>query len=86
MFHNETNVGLYFLNNSFTPYFCFRMCDRYGHFFLIFKGYTGSFHRNVNPDCRLEIVYDSLLSFLSILLLAAIGAKLITAYSGLQVD
>ena len=35
-------------------------------------------------NCRLEIVYDSLLRSLSILLLNAIEAKLIGPYGGLQ--
>ena len=45
------------------------------------------FHGNVtHKNCRLEIVFDSLLRSLSILLLAAIGAKLIGPHGGLQVD
>ena len=44
-------------------------------------------HVNVNQKiCRLEIVFDKLWCPLSILLLAAIGAKLIGPHGGLQVD
>ena len=47
----------------------------------------GPFHANVNQKiCRLEIVFDRLWYPLSILLLAAIGAKLIGPHGGLQVD
>ena len=47
---------------------------------------VGPFHANVNPKiCRLEIVFDRLWYPLSILLLAAIGAKLIGPHGGLQV-
>ena len=46
----------------------------------------GPFHANVNPKiCRLEIVFDRLWYPLSILLLAAIGAKLIGPHGGLKV-
>ena len=46
-----------------------------------------SFHRNVNPEkLQLEIVYDSLLCSLAILLLAAIWTKFIGPYGGLEVD
>ena len=46
----------------------------------------GPFHANVNQKiCRLEIVFDRLWYPLSILLLAAIGAKLIGPHGGLQV-
>ena len=47
---------------------------------------VGPFHANVNQKiCRLEIVFDRLWYPLSILLLAAIGAKLIGPHGGLQV-
>ena len=41
---------------------------------------------STHKNCFLEIVFDSLLRSLSILLLAAIGAKLIGPHGGLQVD
>ena len=41
---------------------------------------------STHKNCRLEIVFDSLLRSLSILLLIAIGVKLIGPHSGLQVD
>ena len=47
------------------------------------KSAIGSFHGIVNPG--LEIVSDSLLYRLLFHLLAAIGAKLIGTYGGLQV-
>ena len=47
---------------------------------------AGPFHANVNQKiCRLETVFDRLWYPLSILLLAAIGAKLIGPHGGLQV-
>ena len=47
----------------------------------------GSFHGKVNlKNGQNEIVFDSLWYPLSILLLAAIGAKLIGPHGGLQVD
>ena len=48
---------------------------------------VGAVHRKVNlRNDRNEIVFDSLWYPLSILLLAAIGAKLIGPHGGLQVD
>ena len=48
---------------------------------------TGSVHRKVNlKNGRNEIVFDRVWYPLSILLLAAIGAKLIGPHGGLQVD
>ena len=48
---------------------------------------TGSFHRKVNlKSSQNEIGFDRLWYPLSILLLAAIGAKLIGPHGGLQVD
>jgi len=45
----------------------------------------GQIHANVNQKiCRLEIVFDRLWYPLSILLLAAIGAKLIGPHGGLR--
>ena len=41
---------------------------------------------STQKNCRLEIVYDRLLRYRSILLLGALGAKLIGSYGGLQVD
>ena len=41
---------------------------------------------STHKNCRLEIVYDSLLRSMSILLLAAREAKLIGSYVGLEVD
>ena len=47
---------------------------------------TGSFHEIVNlKNSRNEIVFDRLWYPLSILLLTAIGAKLIGPHGGLQV-
>ena len=47
----------------------------------------GSFHENVNlENSRNEIVFDILWYPLSILLLAAIGAKLIGPHGGIQVN
>ena len=47
----------------------------------------GSFHENVTlRNGRNEIVYERLWYPLSVLLLAAIGAKLIGPHGGLQVD
>ena len=47
----------------------------------------GSVHRKVNlKNVRIEIVFDRLWYPLSILLLAAIGAKPIGPHGGLQVD
>jgi len=48
--------------------------------------FAGQFHAKVNQKiCRLEIVFDMLWYPLSILLLAAIGAKLIGPHGGLKV-
>ena len=47
----------------------------------------GKIHANVNQKiCRLEIVFDRLWYPPSLLLLAAIGAKLIGPHGGLQFD
>ena len=47
----------------------------------------GSFHGKVNhKNGQNEIVFDRCTRLLSILLLAAIGAKLIGPHGGLQVD
>ena len=51
------------------------------------KDLDGSFHEIVNlKNSRNEIIFDRLWYPLSILLLAAIGAKLIGPHGGLQVD
>ena len=51
------------------------------------KNSYGSFHENVTlKNGQNEIVFDRLWYPLSILLLAAIGAKLIGPHGGLQVD
>ena len=45
-----------------------------------------SMEMSTNKNCRSDIVFDSLLRSLSILLLTAIGAKLIGPPDGLQVN
>ena len=57
------------------------------HLFLKKRRIFGSVHGKVNlKNSRNEIVFDRLWYPLSILLLAAIGAKLIGPHGGLQVD
>ena len=54
---------------------------------MVLANHGGSFYENVNlKNSRNEIVFDMLWYPLSILLLAAIGAKLIGPHGGLQVD
>ena len=61
---------------DFVIYDCCAVCRIWGH----------STEMSTQKNCRLEIVYGSLLGSLPILLLAAIGAKLISPYGGLEVD
>ena len=86
------------LSNYFSlAYYKWQQCS----FFLVFLNFkernrewgiiviesSGPFHENVNKkNSRNEIVFDRLWYPLAILLLAAIGAKLIGPHGGLQVD